>query len=224
MLREKILIYNNLIEDNEEITNDGTEVVLNPTQDTIEQMLEAQKDTSKKWGPVQVQRRSTRVDVGGKTMLEIAVNKKKIQNLEKEKDTYQDPFNPQEVDDPFQVPTAGKPETHLAEDSIDTHFPFPADYGVTDGMDTEGVLSQGSLTKMSLWIGGVSSGKLSQGHYSPPRSPGRSFKTMSSLSPITPLELPLSSIQAIKRIKSGEYHKAMEMEALRSSIGVVLGL
>ena len=89
LLREKILIYNNLIEDNEEITNDGTEVVLNPTQDTIEQMLEAQKDTSKKWGPVQVQRRSTRVDVGGKTMLEIAVNKKKIQNLEKEKDTYQ---------------------------------------------------------------------------------------------------------------------------------------
>uniref|UniRef100_A0A453STJ3 Uncharacterized protein n=1 Tax=Aegilops tauschii subsp. strangulata TaxID=200361 RepID=A0A453STJ3_AEGTS len=81
----------------------------------------------------------------------------------------------------------------------------------------------GTLTEMSLRMGGEGSGKLSQGRCSPPRSPGRNFKTMSALSPITLLELPLSSIQAIKRIKSGEYHKAMEIEALMSSNGMMLG-
>ena len=134
-----------------------------------------------------------------------------------------DPSNSQEVDDPFQGLPARKSETRLPEDSINTHFPFPADNGVTDGMDTEGVLSLSSLTEMSLGMGGEGSGKLSLGRCSSPRSPGRNFKTMLALSPITPLELPLSPIQAIKRIKSGEYHKAMEMEALMNSNGMMLG-
>ena len=40
------------------------------------------------WGPVQAQRKSIRVEVGEKTMLEIAVNKKKMLNLEMEKNSY----------------------------------------------------------------------------------------------------------------------------------------
>lgn len=217
-------IYKNLIEESGEITNDGDEVLFSPSQDITEQVVDTQKDATNKWGPVQAQRKSARVDVGGKTMLEIAVNKKKIQNLEKEKETYKDPSNSQEVDDPFQGLPSGKSETCLAEDSVNTHFPFPADNGVTEGMDTEGVLSQGALTEMSLGMGGEGSGKLSQGRCSPPRSPGRNFKTMPALSPITPLELPLSPIQAIKRIKSSEYHKAMELEALMNSNGMMLGV
>lgn len=38
-----------------------------------------------KWGPVQAMRKSARVDVGDRTMLEIAVNTKKVQNLETNK-------------------------------------------------------------------------------------------------------------------------------------------
>lgn len=46
-----------------------------------------------KWGPVQAMRKSARVDVGDRTMLEIAVNTKKVQNLETNKKEI-DPLNP----------------------------------------------------------------------------------------------------------------------------------
>ena len=125
--------------------------------------------------------------------------------------------------DPFQGLPAGKYESHLAEDSIKTHFPFPADKWVNDGLDTEGVPSLSSLTEMSLGTGEGRPGKLSKERCSPPGSPEKSFKTMPALSPITPLELPLSPIQAIKRIKSGGYHKVMEIGAQMNCNEAALG-
>ena len=40
------------------------------------------KEEKSKWGPVKAFRKSNRVEVGGRSMLEIAVNIKKVRNLE----------------------------------------------------------------------------------------------------------------------------------------------
>ena len=74
-------IFNNLVYVCEEpLTEEETWVIFSPIAVTKEQV--------KNWGPVQAQRKSSRVDVGEKTMLEIAVNKKKMLNLEMEKHKY----------------------------------------------------------------------------------------------------------------------------------------
>ena len=51
-----------------------------PTDETVIQ--HGHKEGENKWGPVQAFRKSSRVEVGGRTMLEIAINTKKVHNLE----------------------------------------------------------------------------------------------------------------------------------------------
>lgn len=62
---------------------DEEEVVFNPQHTQAETAAAADAHVAKtKWGPVQALRKSNRVEVGDKSMLEIAVNTKKVQNLE----------------------------------------------------------------------------------------------------------------------------------------------
>lgn len=63
------------------------EVVLSPCQNAPQPEVAPQIAQKKAWGPTQAQRKSSRVDIGGRTMLEIAVGKKKVQNLEADKNS-----------------------------------------------------------------------------------------------------------------------------------------
>ena len=81
-------IFNNLVDTCEEpLAEEEVGVIFSPNAVIKEQGGNLPKQV-KIWGPVQAQRKSSRVDVGEKTMLEIAVNKKKMLNLEMEKHNY----------------------------------------------------------------------------------------------------------------------------------------
>lgn len=82
-----------LTEDGEAIVEDKEEVIFSPQlnpgnafsslHSQNETMTQHEsKEEKNKWGPVQAFRKSNRVEVGGRSMLEIAVNTKKVQNLE----------------------------------------------------------------------------------------------------------------------------------------------
>ena len=82
-----------LTEDGVNLAGDEGEVIfspqLNPGKTLNSQLSQGEtealpvtKEGKSKWGPVQASRKSNRVEVGGRTMMEIAINTKKVQNLE----------------------------------------------------------------------------------------------------------------------------------------------
>lgn len=70
----------------DQLLGDADEVVFSPCPTAATTQTTAPVASSK-WGPVQAQRRSSRVDVGNRTILEIAMNAQKVQNLEADKKT-----------------------------------------------------------------------------------------------------------------------------------------
>lgn len=73
--------------DIEPIVDDTEEVVFSPCTAIPTHSDAPQIAQQGRWGPTQAQRKSTRVNVGNRTMLEIAMEKRKVENLEAEKGT-----------------------------------------------------------------------------------------------------------------------------------------
>lgn len=81
--------FNNILMDDvgdDQTLDDVNEVIFSPCPDVvnIKTTVQVAPDT-RKWGPVQAQRKSCRVDIGNRTMTEIAMDSQKVQNLETDK-------------------------------------------------------------------------------------------------------------------------------------------
>lgn len=84
LLREMELAESKISESDGELDSEMYEEQAGDSMNTV-LVLEQQHPKAPTWGPVISTRRSTRVDIGGRTMLEIAMDSKAVQNLEKNK-------------------------------------------------------------------------------------------------------------------------------------------
>uniref|UniRef100_A0A8R7Q0Z2 CCHC-type domain-containing protein n=1 Tax=Triticum urartu TaxID=4572 RepID=A0A8R7Q0Z2_TRIUA len=106
-----------------------------------------------KWGPVQAQRKSSRIDIGGRIIMEIAMGSKKVQNLEEPKGKHKDLVagleDPQEVDDSVLRGLSRENAGDTTLDILHTQKPTPIDSGVKRNlMGTGGATHDSSYPKL----------------------------------------------------------------------------
>ncbi|KAM3318505.1 hypothetical protein ACQJBY_035959 [Aegilops geniculata] len=206
-----------LTEDGENLAGDEDEVIfsphLNPEKTLNSQLTHGEtvalpktKEGKSKWGPVQASRKSNRVEVGGRTMMEIAINTKKVQNLEvskeETKDMEENARTCQEMADLGRRTCLDKDGDIHSEYLLHPRNSFPNSGRVTDGENNiEGGFNH-SLFLSRLKINGAPETEDPSFQTSPPRSPTKNTCKTMLLSPVTPLELGGSPVKPWKKLKS----------------------
>lgn len=108
----------------------------------------------------------------------------------------------QEVDDTLQRGFSGNNTKSFLDDILHPSSSFPIDSGVKDcDMDTDGVPHHSLLTKLSLGEDAVDQARW-RSRGSPPRSPSLKSTMQATPSPVTPLDLPCSPKQHLKKMRS----------------------
>ncbi|XBH97997.1 hypothetical protein VPH35_127577 [Triticum aestivum] len=191
----------NLLEDQAEVVVENEslkEVVFSPglTTNTTHAPPILQK-----WGPVQAQKKSSRIDIGERTIMEIAMGSKKVQNLEEPKELVADLEDPQEVDDSVHQGLARENAGDTTLDILHTQKPAPIDFGVKRNL-----MGAGGATHASFYSK-LDFGACKDGFQSPdsskPSDPPSKMAVQAISSPASPLDWSGTPTQPLKKMKGG---------------------